>query len=93
MFWKEYPRKQGKKDALKAWLKIKPDEALAERIISALKLQKQGAGWQRDNGKFVPYPATWLNGERWEDEAPNPIERSSIDINKDDWSFMWNGNE
>ena len=24
--------------------------------------------WKKDSGRFVPYPATWLNNRRWEDE-------------------------
>lgn len=68
LFWKEYPRKQSKVNALKAWIKIKPDDALTDRIIKAVKLQKQGDQWQRENGKFIPLATTWLNGARWEDE-------------------------
>ena len=29
---------------------------------------KQTEQWKKDNGKFIPYPATWLNQERWTDE-------------------------
>ena len=29
---------------------------------------KQTEQWKKDNGKYVPYPATWLNQERWTDE-------------------------
>ena len=68
LFWKEYPRKQSKANALKVWIKIKPDDALTDRIIKAVKLQKQGDQWQRENGKFIPLATTWLNGARWEDE-------------------------
>jgi hypothetical protein len=25
--------------------------------------------WRRDDGRFIPHPATWLNQRRWEDEA------------------------
>ena len=93
LFWSEYPKKKSKKTALKAWIKIKPDEALTERIISAVKLQKQGVDWQRDNGQYIPHPATWLNGECWNDELPNARERSSIDVNNDEYNFMWANNE
>ena len=26
------------------------------------------AQWQRDNGQYIPHPATWLNQGRWDDE-------------------------
>lgn len=67
-FWRSYPRKTAKQDALKAWLRIKPDEELAQRILFSLEQNKKSEQWQRDNGRYIPYPATWLNGRRWEDE-------------------------
>ncbi|MDE2254178.1 MAG: hypothetical protein KGL42_07945 [Betaproteobacteria bacterium] len=69
-FWKTYPRKQGKGNALKAWGRLKPDTDLQAKLISAITLQRISPDWQRDNGKFIPHPATWLNGRRWEDEPP-----------------------
>ena len=63
-FWKEYPKKANKKNAEKAFIKIKPDQELFEKIISALKWQRQA--WH--DPKFTPHAATWLNGNRWEDE-------------------------
>ena len=68
-FWAAYPRKTAKPDAVKAYGKIKPDETLLAKILTAIEKQKQTAQWQEDGGRFVPYPATWLNGHRWEDEV------------------------
>ena len=66
-FWGMYPRRVAKKDARKAWDKISPK--LHTQIITAL------FEWSRiwkDRGEieYIPYPASWLNGERWEDEYP-----------------------
>lgn len=66
-FWKVYPKKVAKAQALKAWSKLKPDADLQQVILNALERQKQSAQWQKDNGQFIPYPATWLNNYRWED--------------------------
>lgn len=71
-FWRNYPRKVAKKAALKAWGKLDPSNGLAEQILSALMLQASSESWTRDNGQFIPYPATWLNGRRWEDEVSLP---------------------
>lgn len=68
-FWESYPRKVGKKNAQSAWKRLKVKPPLFERIMSSLELQKQSEQWRKDKGKFVPYPATWLNGERWEDSV------------------------
>lgn len=39
-------------------------------MLSTLEKQKKSEQWQSDGGKFIPYAATWLNGQRWEDEVP-----------------------
>lgn len=69
-FWAVYPRKKSKGQAEKAWLKIKPDEQLTERILHAVERAKTSADWMREGGRFIPHPATWLNAKGWEDEAP-----------------------
>jgi hypothetical protein len=68
-FWKSYPRKTAKGDAERAWLKLKPSEDLQATIISAVERAKQSEQWQREGGRFIPCPATYLNGKRWEDEV------------------------
>jgi hypothetical protein len=71
-FWTAYPRKAGKGAAEKAWNSLKPDEALLQSMLTAITAQKSSSQWQRDNGQYIPYPATWLNQRRWEDEAAQP---------------------
>jgi hypothetical protein len=67
-FYSSYPKKKKKQDAVKAWNKLKLTPELAEQIMSALELQKKSADWLKENGQFIPYPATLINGRRWEDE-------------------------
>ena len=67
-FWLAYPRKEAKQKALAVWLKIGPNETLCEKIMASLIRQKTSEQWIKDSGKFVPHPATWLNGRRWEDQ-------------------------
>lgn len=62
-----YPRKVAKQDALRAWRKLKPSSELASRILAALERHKQQPKWLAEP-QFIPYPASWLNGRRWEDE-------------------------
>lgn len=68
-FWKAYPKKVAKEAARKAWEKIKPDEALGKEIIQAVEAAKKTTGWQKEKGQYIPHPATYLNGKRWEDEG------------------------
>lgn len=69
-FWEAYPRRQGKEAARKAWEKLRPNEALLEDMLAALERQRASNQWCKDGGRFIPLPATWLNGRRWEDEEP-----------------------
>lgn len=67
-FWKLYPRKQNKKK-VQLWFKNKqPNDALFDTIIKKLKNFIDTVDWQKENGKYIPMPTTWLNGERWNDE-------------------------
>jgi len=76
-FWKSYPRKTGKGRAEKTWLKINPNKELSQRILTAVKAQRNSKDWTKDGGIFIPYPATWLNDRRWEDEIYSSNEQKS----------------
>lgn len=66
--WTEYPKKESKQDAKKAWLQLQPDAKLKQAIIEALRVRKRTEEWLKEGGKFVPLMATWLHKRRWEDE-------------------------
>jgi len=81
-FWEAYPRKVGKGQARKAWLKLRPDRELQGVILAAVRAQSV-AGAQLERGKsssdgrsVVPHPSTWLNGQRWEDEVEGVIDEN-----------------
>lgn len=78
-FWALYPRRAGKKNARKAWRALNPSPALVDRMIQALDWQVRQPQWTKDGGAFIPYPATWLNGERWADEPPARTVRTISD--------------
>lgn len=65
-FWDAYPKKRSKKKAQEIFARLKPNEKLLEKMLSSIEAAKRSGEW--DNLQFVPYPTTWLNGERWEDE-------------------------
>lgn len=69
-FWSIWPKKVAKRDAEKAWKKLAPDAALFEAIKAGIRLWSNNWAWQKDGGQFIPNPATFLNGRRWEDEPP-----------------------
>ena len=65
-FWSVVPRKAGKGQAVKAW-KAATKKVTPQTIIYAMGAyarQRQGQDQQ-----YTAHPASWLNGERWLDEA------------------------
>ena len=71
-FWTVYPRKRSKGQAEQAWAKLKPDTALLSVMLAAIEQAKRTPEWVKDDGKFIPYPATWLNAKGWADEYAAP---------------------
>ena len=67
-FWAAYPRKTAKGSARKAWEQLSPDAALVERMLDAVTWQRRQPQWLQQDGDFIPYPATWIRAERWDDE-------------------------
>lgn len=78
-FWTAYPKKQAKQDALKAFrsAKLKPEQL--QTILQDIQRRRSSADWTKDGGQFIPLPATYLRGQRWEDSPslsivkPNPF--------------------
>ena len=56
-FWKLYPKKIAKADALKAWNKAIKTKT-AERLLELTKAYAEG---KLPDDKYIPYPASWLN--------------------------------
>ena len=93
-FWAAYPRKDAKPIALKAFLKVK---APVDQLLSAIAKQKQSEGWLKENGQFIPMPASWLNAERWNDgvmvveldgDTRAAVEREGINKGQGPWDAL-----
>lgn len=67
-FWELFPRRVGKKDARHAFDRIRWTPELWEEVKAAIQNWSRSEQWLKDGGAFIPYPSTWLRGERWEDE-------------------------
>lgn len=65
-----YPRKVDKAKAVKAWKAIDPSDDLTDRMVAKVEEWAASESWRDVN--YVPYPATWLNAERWTDGPPPP---------------------
>lgn len=64
-FYKAYPKHVGRDVARRAWRKVKPEEK--DAILARVELNKIGE-WAGKEKQYIPNPASWLNGRRWEDE-------------------------
>lgn len=69
-FYAEYPRKRDKGKALKAWIKHGSWQ-IKDKLLADVRLRKKSDRNWLDG--YAPYPATYLNNERWEDEIEKPI--------------------
>lgn len=72
-FWNSYPNKNGKAEALKSWIKNKPNLA---QVLESLQWQKRSESWTKDGGQYVPHASTYLNQRRFEDPKPIRVVQS-----------------
>ncbi len=68
-FWEAYPRKDAKIRAAHKWNSLAPDADLQAVLLDALEKHKRSRQWLREDGEFIPLPATWLNGRYWENRG------------------------
>ncbi len=76
-WWACLPKqmKVGKKAAEKAFGKLQADDSVVKRMIAAVLAQSAHKSKLAEAGAFCPnWPnaATWINGERWNDELAEP---------------------
>jgi uncharacterized protein YdaU (DUF1376 family) len=68
-FYSAYPRKVGRKNAFASWSRLSPAPEQCDAIMRHVAKAKLSHDWTKENGKYVPYPATYLNQKRWMDEV------------------------
>lgn len=72
-FYSKYPKKVKKQDVKKWFKKNKPSNELFSSMLHSLERFRASKDWQKDGGQFIPYPTTWLNQKRWEDESVETV--------------------
>jgi len=87
-FWSLYPRKIAKATARKAWQRLSAEQ----QLMAAKAIDTHCQYWKSKETEleFIPYPATWINQERWEDELV--IEPKKTKESKE-WMFSNEGIE
>lgn len=68
-FWEEYPRRQKRPEAERAWMKLplRGKEGFDQVLLGLYRWQ---ASEQWKDPQYVPLPATWLNAHQYEDDIP-----------------------
>lgn len=76
-FWTQYPRQKGKGNARVAYKKaakrIGDKQLLAATTAFGADCREGLRTGRIEDVKYIPHPATWLNGERWDDEPDRAI--------------------
>jgi uncharacterized protein YdaU (DUF1376 family) len=91
-FWPLWPRKVAKAAAEKAWQKYAVSPKLADTIVSAVRAQLPQL---TADLKYCPYPATWLNQRRFDDDPaeyhnlPTAANTSDPRSSYQEWNPNW----
>lgn len=79
-WWEHYPRKVCRDDAFVAWRRlIRKSSVTSEDLTAGLLRWKVSEEWVGTEKKFLPHPATFLNGGRWK-EFPTPANGSRMSL-------------
>ncbi|WP_392750614.1 HNH endonuclease [Streptomyces sp. LN590] len=70
-FWSRYPRKAGKSEAAKSWVKATKAGADPDLLLAALKAHADYHQAAKTEQQYIPHASTWLNQKRYEDEPPS----------------------
>ena len=69
ILFEKYPphrRTSMQQEALFEFCALKPDQAMFDRMLSALETQKASEEWTEKNSKYVPGLLKWIRGRGWE---------------------------
>jgi hypothetical protein len=78
-FWNFFPRKEGRKDALKAWTALTEEQKFA--ALQSIPLHVRYWNLAGRSKQYMPMGGTWLRGERWTDELDMP----EVEMKSDEW--------
>lgn len=70
-FWSIFPdrRKAGRAECRRIWER-RDLEAIADDVVAGVERWKASDDWARESGRYIPGPAPFLNGAKWEANPP-----------------------
>lgn len=66
--WNEYPKKQGKTNALKAYIKARKGGVDKDTVLDGIRAYKAFLTANKTNSKYIKQGSTWFNQKCWEDD-------------------------
>jgi hypothetical protein len=87
-FWKSYPKKKSKLQALRTWEKLAKIRPPIEELLAAIARARKSDSWAKAGGQYIPYPSSWLNDGGWMDEEE--VDLPDI-VNEKPWHETWPG--
>jgi hypothetical protein len=64
-FWERYPKKRDQGKAWRAYKKFCKGKEFHGQIMAGLERAIASEEWNAANGRFIPYPANWLEAFGW----------------------------
>ena len=81
--WKLYPRKEGKSNAYKSYVKARKDGETKESILDGLNRYLTQIEAENTPTKYIKHGSTWFNQRCWHDEYRNELDE--INENRPDY--------
>lgn len=75
-FWTAFPRKEARKDALKAWMSLTAEQQFAAGHALPIHVRFWAAAGRTK--QYIPLAASWIRGERWADELEMPAPKDEM---------------
>jgi hypothetical protein len=69
-FYSKFPKKVARKDAVKAWSRLTAEQQ--QKALAAIDDHVRMWTAEGRDKQYIPHPASWLNGERFDDEISMP---------------------
>ena len=88
LIWKEYPRKQGKQNALKTYIKARKKGTTYEEVVIGLENYVKYITIEKIQPQYIKQGSTWFNQACWNDDYTIRREVTTADLNIDCSDFF-----
>lgn len=88
IIWSNYPRKQGKANALKSYIKARKKGTSKEEVLLGLEKYVYYITIEKIQPQYIKQGSTWFNQECWNDDYTIRREPTTADLNIDCSDFF-----